>query len=301
MRYIYLNTILWTVLLTYSLHSIAAIDNTYNRIPFEKSSGLLLVNAVINGLEGKLVFDTGADHILINNSETKYDTKAEASFLSLTGDKASSEITLESFVMGAFKAKYLTAYAADLSLIEKHLGLKILGIFGAGLLDSELIEIDIEEGVIEIYSRKNIDTRSFKSLDKFPVCFKNGIPLIELNMNGESFKFLLDTGSSVSIVDSAILEKHPGNFMQTDKKFDLLTAASESSDRYYYNSYGMSLASMPFANLRMAVMDLSSVNNQLEIPVSGILSLDDLPFDSIIIDYKKGWIYIKQFETVAQM
>jgi len=301
MRYIYLNTILWTVLLTYSLHSIAAIDNTYNRIPFEKSSGLLLVNAVINGLEGKLVFDTGADHILINNSETKYDTKAEASFLSLTGDKASSEITLESFVMGAFKAKYLTAYAADLSLIEKHLGLKILGIFGAGLLDSELIEIDIEEGVIEIYSRKNIDTRSFKLLDKFPVCFKNGIPLIELNMNGESFKFLLDTGSSVSIVDSAILEKHPGNFMQTDKKFDLLTAASESSDRYYYNSYGMSLASMPFANLRMAVMDLSSVNNQLEIPVSGILSLDDLPFESIIIDYKKAWIYFKPLEAFAQM
>jgi len=294
MKYIFSNIILTTILLTYSLHSIAAVDNHYNRIPFEKSSGLLLVNAVVNGLEGKLIFDTGADHILINNSDTKYDTKAKASFVSITGDKASSRITLESFIMGAFKARDLTAYAADLSLIEKHLGVKILGIFGAGLLDSELIEIDIKEGVIEIFSRKNLDTESFKSLDRFPVCFKNGIPLIELNMNGESFKFLLDTGSSVSIIDSAIVEKHSGNFMKTNKKFDLLTAASESSDRYYYNSYGMSLASRPFTDLKMAVMDLSSVNNQLETPVSGILSLEDLPFESMIIDYKNAWIYINQ-------
>lgn len=301
MRYIYLNTILWAFLLTYSLHSFAAVDNQYTRIPFEKSSGLLLVNAVINGLEGKLVFDTGADHILINNSEIKYTSHSETSFVSITGDKASSKIRLESFIMGAFRAKDLTAYAADLSLIEKHLGVKILGIFGAGLFDSELIEIDIKEGVIEIFSRKNMDSRFFKSMERFPVCFKNGIPLIELNMNGESFKFLLDTGSSVSIIDSAIVEQYPGHFMQTNKKFDLLTAASQSSDRYYYKSYGMSLASRPFSDLRAAVMDLSSVNNQLETPVSGILSLEDLPFESIIIDYKKAWIYIKQLEAVAQM
>jgi hypothetical protein len=113
-------------------------------------------------------------------------------------------------------------------------------------------------------------------------------------MNGESFKFLLDTGSSVSIIDSVIVETYPGNFIQTKSKFDLLTAASKSSDRYYYSTFGISLALRPFENLKMAVMDFSTVNRQLETPVDGILSLDDLPFKSIIIDYKKGLIYISQ-------
>lgn len=272
----------------------ADADAFYSKIPFEKSAGLILVPAVINNVEGKLIFDTAADHILINSKETDSGETVRSSFISLTGESASSEVKLESFVMGAYKAKDIVAFTTDLSKLEKHVGENLLGIFGAGLLDSEYIEIDIKEGVIEIFSSKSLSYKSLKEFQRFPVNFENGIPVIDLQMNGEPMRFVLDTGSSVSIVDLSVVNENKDNFIQSDKRFNLLTAAKESSERYYYFCLGMSIASNRINSLKVAVMDMESVNIHLKEPVKGILSLEDLPFKSIIIDYQKGWVYISQ-------
>lgn len=292
MRYILLNRIFTASLLTLSLHVLLFSAGPYSKIPFEKSSGLLLVKASVNGVEGKMIFDTAADHLLINDAVSG--ASSHNNYITLTGEAASQKMKVKSLAIGEFHARDITAYKTDLSLLEKHVGENILGILGAGLLEGELIRINIAEGIIEILPRKEFYKSQGHYKLGFPVSFENRIPVVELQMGGKAFRFVLDTGSSVSIINSALLNRYQDLFNKTNRQFNLLTAASEMENAYYYTCSSMSIAGKFLNMTELGVLDMTDINTQFDKPVDGILSLEDLPFHSIVVDNTRGWIFVDQ-------
>ena len=261
-----------------------------NKIPYEKASGLILVQASINGIYGKFIFDTGANQLLLNNFIDS--NNSDQSFHTITGELNTSEVRLNSFKLGSYTIKNLKAYSTDLSNIESHVGSRILGIIGAKLLDSELIYIDIKDKVLELYPREYLKKNKEHFNKPYKVVFENDVPIIRVDLGLEHYNFVLDTGSSISMIDDDLLERHASLLTKTEREFSLLTAKANRQINYYYSLKKLSLGENAITELELAVCDLDAINSSFDTEISGILSLDDLPFAAILLDYKNEVLYI---------
>ncbi len=288
---IFIKVCLTIVLLTLSLHSISASKefDSLNSIPFENASGLILVSASIEGVCGKFIFDTGADQLLINSAISL--EACDSDFSTVQGEVKTQKIKISSFRLGQIEIENFQAFATDLSQLESHVGSKILGIIGAKMLDSEIMHINKKDRVIEFLHRKTLKALFSSHNIQIPVIFENDIPIINLSLDGDSYRFILDTGASISFIDKKILDKRNDLFIKTDSSFDLVTASGEQSSHFYYKCNAVNIGNIIFSNVEVSPLDLTEMQELFDVDVSGIISLDSLPFSSLVLDYKNGLLY----------
>lgn len=285
------NIIAFTLCLFFAFQSIALNSTGESYIPYEKASGLIFVPAVIDNIEGKFIFDTAADQLLINEQHNTGDTNSE--FKSIYGVVNAKKHTINKLKIGNYTVKNLNAYTVDLEQLEKHVGFEILGILGAQVLEADLIRIDAYNRHIEFYPREKLVDRINLRTRKIPIEFENGLPILKVQAGSSQMNFVLDTGSSISMIRKELVESLPQNLIKTRRQVDIITAAGQSDPSYYYESYGLSIGPHLINNMKLAATDMHSIQDAFEIRIDGVLSLDDLPFNSFVLDFKHGWIFIE--------
>lgn len=109
----------------------------------------------------------------------------------------------------------------------------------------------------------------------------SGLPIIKAKLNGKNANFLLDTGASMSVVDSSMVSRY--NFKihrSTDMTVSGLGGTKKlyhvSNARLYYNGQPMYVR-FKSTNMR---------NIRLNVKVIGVLGSDYLIQNKLIIDYK---------------
>jgi hypothetical protein len=243
----------------------------------------------MDNLEGKFIFDTGANAILLNSSGSTNGVKNE--FQSLTGSFSAEEVKVERFAVGDFVITNFKAFTIDLSDFEKHLGCKILGIIGAQMFDSEILRFDNYAKTIEIYPREYLKRVEQNAQVKCPINFENDVPIIELNIGNKKFRFGLDSGSSISLISDIIVAGNAKLFNKTSRTFDLMTANATKAANESFLANALSIEGRTLDNIELASFDFEEINKQFDNDLAGILSMDALPFEEVVIDFKKGKIY----------
>lgn len=289
MNYTFKNIFISLFLLTISLHSNANDRDNVHVIPFIKASGLILIEAEIDGHKGNLIFDTGADGLLINN---KVSGEGTQDFQSLDGVFSTGSINISHLTFGSYTVNGLKAYKTDLSQLESFLGNNILGVIGAKVLKAEVLRIDNVKKTIELIPKSVLPHLDKSQNHSCPLYFDNDIPIIEVKIDGMPYLFALDTGSSTSFIDSTFFVENMDIFQESNNDIKLVTASTNSSSiDIYVMDEPIDMAKVKLEGVRFALFDFEDINTAFNKPLTGILSIDNLPLKELFMDYLDEHIY----------
>ena len=112
--------------------------------------------------------------------------------------------------------------------------------------------------------------------------------LVPLTIGEKQYQFALDTGSSVSLIDNKVLKENP-DIHKLNKQLRINTANDQLSTQAY--EIGSSaLSQIKINSLQFGVADMSLFESMPD-DFSGILSIEQLPFTELIIDFNNNLLH----------
>ena len=120
--------------------------------------------------------------------------------------------------------------------------------------------------------------------------FVDNLIVIPVEFGDSTYKFSLDTGASVSIINEETRIINEALFIKKDKEFSLSTAHADITSEIYEVT-SCNLANLRINKLQFGTADLSAMSDSLPEDVVGIISLDQLPLSQIVFDFQGQNIY----------
>ncbi|MDA8693051.1 retropepsin-like domain-containing protein [Saprospiraceae bacterium] len=275
------------MLLTLGLQQATAMEYSY-KIPFVKSDGLMYIEAQVDGEVGYLIFDTGTDALILN-SDVRSD---QVSFHTIGGEVSMSEVKVEALSIGNFSFSNVDAYARDLSQLEGQPDIKLLGIIGAQLFSNELLHIDNDRNIIQIYSRSFLSNFNSNGYVSSSLTIVDDILIVPISISGTEYNFILDSGASTSFIDENLIDNHSDLFIPTTKSCQIITSDTQSQQCNITKLSKVNLAQLSILDIELGITDFKSMSTELDIQIHGILSLDQLPIKDVLIDFEASKVYI---------
>ena len=118
------------------------------------------------------------------------------------------------------------------------------------------------------------------------IIMQNDVPCIELKHNNESLLFALDTGAASHFLN----ENYADSPFTNSKAHKILAAGSTTISKGHIKLLLKNKADQAF-NLSFKTINLSGINEQLDRPIHGILSIKKLFEGPFLIDTKLGLLY----------
>lgn len=258
----------------------------YYSIPYVTTHGLMLMNSHYNGQDGVFIFDTGCDAVLINGvvsgSQKVFETIAGKVSVSPIEDVNLSFTDLSMFVA--------EGWMADLSHLEALVKQPLLGIIGMSDLAADVIHVNIKNQTIDLYPNHMIHQVANGNYAQMDMQIHNNLPWIQMSVQGKSYIFLLDTGSSISVFNKNNLA-NKRNKRNWKRQEITLTTVSESKSALVFLCDKISDDRLSVSNMPVIFEDLSAIDDTYAF--GGILSIEQLPFDEIILDKANEKLFYK--------
>ena len=260
------------------------------QIPFKIENGMIFVEAEMDGKIGNFVLDTGAPAMIVNsNKRGKKIQKAR----SVAQNFDIHSTTISSFKWANIKSNNLDAYALDLSHLEKASNKKILGMIGFNVLKNHEILIDYEQEQLFLYPpKKNIIHRTADPMMTLNFELQDHLPVIEVLIGGQLYRFGLDTGAESNLIHQKYAESIPEEFVATikmgeiqglDQKIIPVKSATIKNTIIKGTDYG----AMPYL-----FMDLSHLQSDTNLAIDGLLGGPFFQKAQISINFAKRKVYI---------
>lgn len=178
-------------------------------IPFDFSNNMIIINAQLNGVELKLILDTGTEKNILfsfpKNDSIELFNPIKTKILGV-GTNAPIEALLSSknkLKIKEFEDNNFSVLLLDennISFISK-LGKEVNGIIGYSFFKNKLVEINYDRKKIFLHKNKNyITKRKFRKYTKQNIEVIENRPYLKINtdLNDQktSLKLLIDTGLS---------------------------------------------------------------------------------------------------------
>lgn len=238
---------------------------TENKIPFYQEDGLIYIDVFVDGKSQQFLLDTGCSDVLVNGHVKKSDVILE----SVYGEMPSKLTKLSSVQLGNELLLDLIGLTTDLSGLQREKE-DINGILGMSFIDDHILYINYARGNISFLDSGEKQTLLTQhQVFRFPIeKGLDGTPLVEIESNGEKLMFLLDTGANVHAVkdDFAPLVGEHIRLINNKKMITIPTNAN--------------------ANKFTSIYTISSENGWSNSSFHGILSIYQLGFDKVILDFK---------------
>lgn len=262
----------------------------------------LFFKAKVNeGEEMTFYFDTGATTSLIDkNSAQKlgivpnYEQAVAGAGGKIKYEIASNQI----FKVGEVSIDSVDFVLEDLSRLQKSIDRKFDGIVGYALIKQFLTEVDLENGVINLYPKQaKLNTEAYK---KLPFSFGNNIPIpqVEVEMtlkNNKHFKgtVFFDSGAGLSLlVNTPFKEEH--QLLKNVAK--QLTSTSENLSKTS-EAQMIAIKNLNFANYSFKTLSITLSSDKAGVSsfkgYLGILGAEIINRFNFILDYEKKIIYLK--------
>jgi hypothetical protein len=257
-------------------------------IPFKMVNNLIIIEIDIETKTGNFILDTGSDAILLN-SNYKLRSNKESTFQTVNGLTNTEETKISHLKIGDITKENISAYNTNLSNIENFLNLKIAGIIGADFFNPHSIFLDFESNVIKFYeSAPDITLFNFSNHIDFQMII--GVPTTELKIGNQIYTFILDSGASIHLIDSKLMNKHRENFekLQSSVKVESV-GHSNSASKYIIKRF--TINNTYLNDHTCLVKDFTDFNKKGEPEISGLLSISKLSEKGIMIDFHRMKIY----------
>ena len=262
-------------------------------IPIKRAGRLLMVEATVDGETGNLIFDTGANGIVLNRTYFRNHVVAnQISSNGITGAVGDvDEIMVDILSISDITFSKSKANLADLGHIENRRGVKVLGLFGFALLKDFEIQIDIMNGLLKLYrlDKKgnliNTDNQ-FKPDFTEKMDVLNNIVFIKASIGSKSLRFCFDTGAETNAINSDA----PNAVLKTvtiQRKSSLRGAGSQVNQVLFGTMNNFELGDRKLLNMETIITNLDHLTEAYGTHIDGMLGFNFLTKGIICINFGK--------------
>lgn len=277
-------------------------------IPITMVGRLLGIEAEVNGMEGLLLLDTGAEGLALNK---KYFSGTKSRTMIAHAANESNipvEIKYVNFEIGAIHWRKKMAYILPLAFLEKRKKIKVLGLIGTNLFRKYSLTIDLDRMKMRIQKASKSKNRKKKYLKVpskqivLPFRMKGSMPWFTAHIDGQPYKFGLDTGAESNFMNNKrwhALKRHLKHKRQGLYRSVANRITKTSRAQLHDVKFG-SLHCFPMNTLSidMQIINSNFVGKKLD----GILGYEFLQqFFEITFDFQNREILLWQYEQERQM
>ena len=245
------------------------------KIPFELLSGIILLDVSVNGKCGKMAFDTGAMQTCLNRShfedfegERKEVSKFDGAVKTETTVKGKCDIQCQDWNLSDIPVILL-----DMDYVEKPLkavkpDLIFLGTMGIDLIRSHKVFLNYATSELILDEEFSVPAETFDMHTDI-------LPVVDVSIGEESYKFVLDTGANTCMLEDSFKEKGfpAGNAASAVVQIPKMTALGKE-----------------YSDVMAVVTDMSAIQSKL--PVSGVIGYQILKDCISYFDFEEGKIFL---------
>jgi len=268
-------------------------------IPLKRVGRLFLIEGKIDNLTGNFLFDTGAARLVLNSTYfRKYISVNDESGGGITG---STDGVLRTSVrkldVGGLLYTDVSADVTGLGHIENRRGVKILGLFGVGMLNGLEMVIDINHNELRLYRLDKTGNRlshlknEFKADVTEKVEMYHNILFVKARIGGKILDFCLDTGAESNVLNS-FAPKKVLSTVTILRRSDLMGVGSGEAEVLLGNLNDFFLGEHPIANMQTIIASLDALSASYGYPIDGMLGYDFFEKGEICINLVKNELKI---------
>jgi predicted aspartyl protease len=272
----------------------------YIIIPLKNAGRLLMIEAVIDGQTGNLIFDTGATGLVLNRTYFRKYPKMESQVSTgITGSVVDVErINLGNLNLSGLIYKNIPGSLADLGHIENRRGVKVLGLFGFDLIKDFEIIIDARNNELQL---QRIDARGNRVSGKIPVFqsdysqkfdVSKNIVFVTASIGGKLLKFCLDTGAETNAISSHA-SKAVLSTISVDRKSNLRGTGTTSVEVLFGIMNDFSFGGRQLKNMETIITHMDALNEAYGVQIDGMLGYNFLSNGAICINFVKRQLGIR--------
>ncbi len=263
-------------------------------IPLKRAGRLFLLEAQVDDQVGNLVFDTGAEGLVLNKTYFRnYNSTPKYSGSGITGDAGDvAQIRADRVSVSSVYYEKVTADVTDLSHIENKRGIKILGLFGLNMIKSFEVVLDAVNGELRLYRINKKGERLSLAVDstRFDVAQRLELPYSILRVagkiNGKSLYFCLDTGAEINVLNSS-LSKAVISTVTISRRSRLGGAGASVTEVLYGSMSEFMFGNHQVGPMPTIVTNLSTMGEAYGCSIDGMLGCDFLEKGIISINFVK--------------
>lgn len=278
------------------------------KIPIFILNQFICVDAIVGGIKGVLILDTGAQGIALNDKYFKGELQKDMVTISANEANLPTRLCNADISIGTMKWRNRRAFLLSLGYLERETKRKILGLVGTRLFLKYRLTIDFESmnlslsKPLENKERDGLTTLFSSGATVLPFKMKGCMPWVNANINGVSYKMGLDTGAEENFFGkrnwSAI-----GNSLNNVKRGRFRTVANQVSQTSVARLHGMTLGKITCYPMKTLAINMGTINHHLAgSRLDGILGYEFLQqFYRITFDFKRKELLLWQYDRKRYM
>jgi len=275
-------------------------------IPLKRAGRLLLIEAVIDGETGNLVFDTGATGLVLNKtyfrSHATFDNGSSNGITGSTGNIGctfAKEIRISDLYYRNIKADMV-----DLSHIENRRGFKVIGLLGFNMIKSFEIVIDATHNELQLHriDRKGnrVQPEEVETVQDYTQKINPWRPVLIIKgmVGGKSLNFCLDTGAETNVISS----RSPKTVLSTisiTRRAGLGGAGQATNEVLFGTMNDFMLDKTPIRDMETIVTNPDALSEVYGVIIDGMLGYNFLVKGIITINLTKKQFGIRYLNQPA--
>ena len=183
----------------------------------EVIEGFILVEAQINGQQGRFILDTGSPDLVLNScyfSGKKTDIIARGLHGQVT---EIAQVSVRQFDWMSIRKRYIQAIALNMANLEKQTKVPILGLIGYEMLREYELLIDYVNQQIELIPVSKKSILGNRILTRLPFRMQGHLPIIEVKVGDYQLRLGLDSGAQFNLLDAELLGLLPEELLLTER------------------------------------------------------------------------------------
>jgi len=263
-------------------------------IPLKRAGRLLLIDAKVDNQSGNLVFDTGANGLVLNSTYFRDHVHSGGTITGgITGAVGKVEkISIERIEFGQLTYQKLRADAVELGHIENRRGVKILGLIGFSMMKNLEIVINTENNELRLYK---LDKQGNRLAGKSQELKTDHIQKIEGNGNilflkgsiaGNTLNFCFDTGAETNAISSHA-NKSILSTISITRRMELKGSGTAKSEVLFGKMNDFLLGEKHITGMETIVTNLYAMSEAYDKKIDGMLGFSFLEQGTIRINFVK--------------
>lgn len=273
-------------------------------IPLKRVGRLFMIEGKIDDLIGNFLFDTGAAQLVLNSTYfRKYITVNESGGGGITGSTGAVQRTvIRKLDVGGLIYNNVNADVTGLGHIENRRGVKILGLFGVGLLKGLEMVIDVNHSELRLYrldkagNRISAQQNVFKADVTEKIELYHNILFVKARIGGKLLDFCLDTGAESNVLNSYAPKKVLST-VTILRRSDLMGVGSGEAEVLLGNLNDFVLGERAIPNMQTIIASLDELSASYGYPIDGMLGYDFFEKGEVCINLVKNELKISFTKT----
>ncbi len=251
-------------------------------IPLKRAGNLILIDAVVDSIEGNLIFDSGSSQLLLNAVYFRQNKNAGMQRSGgITGKLgAVGKAVVNNLWMADLEYSHLPADVADLGHIEQLRNARVLGLFGFSLFDGYEVVLDLENSIMELHTLDRNGNRTGDSAApnfsmELPLKRHSGVLFIEARMAGRRGLYCIDTGAETNVLSNDLPSKMLSS-LTVLRRIRLRGTGTQGAEALLCVMNDFDVSKRDFSGMKALITNLRHMKNAYGMEFDGMLGCEFL-------------------------